>query len=63
MAAMGPEALCRSAGDANDDGSYDLSDAVRLLDYLFSGSARPPAPFSECGPDPTPDALPCETAC
>jgi hypothetical protein len=59
----GPEAPCRSAGDANDDGFYDLSDAVRLLDYLFSGSASPPAPFSGCGPDPTPDALPCETAC
>ena len=30
-----------------------------LLNSLFSGGPPPAAPFSECGPDPTPDALTC----
>lgn len=50
---------CRDAGDANDDGLMDLSDAVRLLGFLFLGAPPPPAPgMSECGTDPTDDALP-----
>ena len=51
---------CLDACDANDDGSLNIADAVYLLGYAFAGGAKPPAPFPECGPDPTADALECE---
>lgn len=44
---------CRDAGDANDDEAVDLSDAIYVLGYLFSGAPPPPAPFPNCGDDPT----------
>ena len=47
------------AADANDTGRVDLSDAVFILNYLFVGGAVPPAPFRQCGLDPTPDELGC----
>lgn len=50
---------CEKACDANDDANVDLADAVYLLAAIFSGGDSPPAPFPLCGPDPTPDALPC----
>lgn len=50
---------CASACDGNDDGVYDCADPVWILHYLFAGGPSPPAPFPECGGDPTPDALPC----
>ncbi len=28
-------------GDCSDDGGYDLSDAITLLEYVFSGGSRP----------------------
>ena len=36
------EVAVRSFFDSNDDGIVDLSDAVHLLAYLFSGGAEPP---------------------
>jgi hypothetical protein len=58
------ELPCRDAADATDDGAIDISDPVRTLGYLFLGSTPPPPPFgpalSDCGEDPTPDALSCE---
>jgi hypothetical protein len=59
----GPPSPCRAAGDANDDGLYDASDAVYLIDYLFKAGPPPLPPFEVCGPDPTPDSLPCESRC
>lgn len=56
----GAAPTCLAAADANDSGAVDLSDAVYTLDYLFLGSPAPPAPFPECGADPTEDALGCE---
>ncbi|MCA8959131.1 MAG: hypothetical protein KDC38_01410, partial [Planctomycetes bacterium] len=50
---------CRSAADANDDGGVDIGDAIFVLSYIFSGGASPAAPFPDCGPDPTADALEC----
>jgi len=29
-------------GDTNDDGSFDISDAIYILGYVFSGAAEPP---------------------
>ena len=47
---LGGEALaCVDAADLNEDGGHDLTDAVRLLGFLFLGSAKPPAPYPECG--------------
>ena len=50
---------CVDACDADDDGIYDLPDAVYLLNYLFHSDVPPPAPFPSCGPDPTADSLAC----
>ncbi len=51
---------CSDAADANDDGEVNITDPIAVLGYLFLGSRQPPAPF-ECGLDPTPDPLDCET--
>ncbi len=57
----GPAAVrCLDAADADDSGTIDLSDPVFLLSALFRGGAPPPAPFPECGEDPSDDALGCE---
>lgn len=52
---------CLDAADVNDDGLVDISDAVKILQYLFLGGFEPPAPGpGSCGVDPTPDDLaPC----
>jgi hypothetical protein len=52
---------CAKAGDSNDSGSLDLSDAVYLLSALFLGTALPPPPYRICGPDVTGDHLGCDT--
>ena len=50
---------CRDAGDLNDDGAMDISDAIYGLNFLFSGAPPPPHPGPEaCGSDPTLDPLP-----
>ena len=61
----GPPTLCQDAADANDDGVVDVSDAVYLINYQFqpptppSPDPAPPAPFDDCGPDPTDDTVGC----
>jgi len=35
---------CTQCGDANDDGIKDISDAVFLIAYIFSGGAAPHCP-------------------
>ena len=58
--------MIRGAGNIsifNDDGSLDLSDAVNLLDFLFTGGGAPEAPFPLAGLDPTPDSLGCDAGC
>jgi hypothetical protein len=52
---------CDNAADSNDDGTLNIADAIALLSYLFSGASAPPAPFPDCGIDPTVDALECES--
>jgi hypothetical protein len=56
----GGEFPCQDAADANDRGDIDISDALFLLNFLFLGGRPPPAPFPECGEDPTADELTCE---
>ena len=50
---------CLDAADANDDGDIDVTDAIVLLSFLFLSTAPLPAPSPGCGPDLTPDAVPC----
>ncbi len=51
---------CHDARDANDDGSNDIADTIFILDFLFSVTGNSPsAPWSDCGTDPTTDALDC----
>ena len=50
---------CETRGDANDDGSLDLGDAIYLLFHLFAAGPPPPPPFEAPGADPTPDGLTC----
>ncbi len=58
--ARGPAPSCRDAADANDDGSIDIADAISILNHLFAHAGPLPAPFGECGVDPTTgDALDC----
>ncbi|MEM7263423.1 MAG: hypothetical protein AAF488_15645 [Planctomycetota bacterium] len=52
---------CMDACDSNDDGNADIGDAVFSLSALFSGGATPPAPFVDCGEDPTDDTLDCQS--
>lgn len=51
---------CRDACDVNDDGCLDVSDPIRMLNYLFGGGIPLAQPFPSCGYDPTPrDNLGC----
>jgi hypothetical protein len=52
---------CLDAADANDDGRIDIADAVKILTHLFAQAGPLPAPFGECGADPTEDMLECAT--
>ena len=51
---------CEKAADSNDDGAVNVADGIQILGYLFSGTGDPPAPFPDCGGDPTVDLLGCE---
>ena len=56
----GPPFPCDDAADVNDDGILDSTDCEYLADYFsVPGHPPPPAPFPNCGTDPTPDALGC----
>jgi len=59
---LGDPQNCLANLDASDDGMVDIGDPVRLLMWLFvAGGVPPPAPYPECGADPTPNSLPCDT--
>ena len=49
----GPEGPCHAACDANGDGGINLADAIFTFSYLLLGGTPPPAPFPDCGEDPT----------
>ena len=54
--------LCGDSCDMNDDGGFDISDAVFLLSNLFSSGNFPPAPYPNCGVDPTDtDSINCDS--
>jgi hypothetical protein len=53
---------CREAGDVNDNGRLEITDAVLLLSHLFRSAQPPAAPYPEAGTDPrdSPADLGCE---
>ena len=51
---------CRKSADTNDDGVLNVSDAVGVLIHLFASNRPLPGP-TDCGVDPTADALGCES--
>ena len=54
----GEAPVCTDAADADDTVGLDLSDPIFLLDHLFRSGPGFQAPgSSDCGDDPTPDAL------
>lgn len=56
----GPVLDCEDTGDFNDDGSLDLADLSFMFAYGFEHHPGPvPAPFPDCGLDPTSDTLTC----
>lgn len=57
--AQGAEPSCLDAGDTNDSGQIDIADAIAVLSHLFAQAGPLPAPFGECGADPTDDGLEC----
>ncbi len=61
----GAASACEDAADPNDDGRLDIADPIFLLGHLFSSSAGTviPAPGPlECGLDPRPDGLGCDSS-
>ena len=44
---------CDNAADWNESGLINIADAILGLEYLFAGGPPPPAPFPQCGFDPT----------
>jgi hypothetical protein len=52
------------AGDTDDSGALDITDAITNLGYQFLGDPPPaaPGPFT-CGADPVPPDLGCQKAC
>jgi hypothetical protein len=52
--------ICWDSADGNDDGFVEISDAIYLLNYEFLAASPPPAPFPDCGVDPTDDGLTCD---
>jgi hypothetical protein len=43
---------CADAMDTDDNGAIEISDAIRVLRYLFMGGPAPVRPFPACGQDP-----------
>ena len=56
---------CRKAADANDDDRINIIDPIVTVLQLFGRREQLPAPFPNCGSDPSEDTLTCSgvTAC
>ena len=57
---------CIAACEADGNGIFNgLVDGLYLFFYVIDGGSPPPAPFPDCGPDPspTPRRIPITKAC
>jgi hypothetical protein len=52
---------CLKAADTDGSGVLDITDPVTALSFLFQAGPPPPLPFPECGLDPDPDGLTCDS--
>ena len=58
---LGNPGTCLDAGDVNDNEVLDITDAIRILAFLFQQGQAPAAPFPDAGIDPDDgEALGCE---
>jgi hypothetical protein len=58
----GTSVTCLDALDCNDDASVNLADPILLLSWGFAMGSQLPAPFPDCGLDPTDDLLSCDAS-
>ena len=61
MFGLDPSGNCLAASDTDADGEVDISDAIRLVTYLFSGGLAPEDPYPSCGIGLSPLAVPCDS--
>lgn len=55
---------CMDQADSDDSGEVDNGDIIYILQYTLNNGPPPPAPFPNCGTDPTADTLSCvESQC
>jgi len=54
---------CEDAADYDDNGEIAMADALGILLYKYCqpGGIPPLPPYPDCGPDPTSDALDCQS--
>ncbi len=52
---------CLVTCDSNGDASIDVGDVVYMLNALFTGGASIPAPWPNCGREPTASGIACPT--
>lgn len=57
---FGTPSQCNKTGDTNADGFFDLADIVFLLNALLGGGPPIPAPYPNCGLEPTPTIFSCD---
>ena len=50
---------CAQSADSNNDHTVNLADVLFVLGFLFNEGPKPPAPYPDCGPTPSPTPLPC----
>jgi hypothetical protein len=58
----GIEEICAEAGNANNDNHLDITDAIFILERLFIAPQPFPAPYPDCGPDPSLPSLGCDVS-
>ena len=57
----GPEPSCMEAANFSDGFELDIATPVYLFRALFVGDVQLQVPFEECGADPTPTGMGCES--
>ncbi len=58
---LGPDPGCQETADANGDGFKNIADTIYMLSSLFSMGPAPVAPHPDCGTDPDPPGLGCDS--
>lgn len=59
----GGSLACFDAADVDDNGALGVVDLTLLTNFVTTGVPAPSAPYPNCGFDPTPDNLTCQSPC